>query len=59
MKIRLDVKVPEVADRHAVVDVPERVGLRACQQGLATQLPPFKPVTTTLTPEQISGLAEA
>lgn len=59
MKIRMDVQVPEVAGRHEVVEVPDQVGIRACQQGLATQLPPFKPATTTLTPEQIAGLARA
>lgn len=56
MRIRFDVDVANVAKRHAVVDVPEQVGMRVCQQGMATQLPPFKPVTTTLTPEQITEL---
>jgi hypothetical protein len=56
VKIRLDVEVPNVAERHAVVEVPDQVGLLACREGRATQMPPFKPVTRELTPEQVERL---
>jgi hypothetical protein len=56
MKIRLDVQVQDVVERHAVVEVPDQVGYRVCRNGRATQMPPFKPVTTTLTQPQIDRL---
>lgn len=57
MKVRLNVPVPNVADRNDVVDVPDQVGYAVCSRHDGTQLPPFRPATKTLTPEQIKRLA--
>lgn len=57
MKIRLDVEVPGVAKRHAVVEVPDQIGYAVLRRGEATQLPAYRPATAQLAPEQIDQLA--
>jgi hypothetical protein len=58
VRIRLDVEVRGVAERHAVVDVPTTVGYRICARGVGTQLPSWAPVTAELTEDQVRRLVQ-